>query len=90
MSQQKKEHVSVTEVIAKDKDIIVSFSDTLRQILYERFEKLISEICEGFKIIFVWRTGFDSVRIHLPKNALQDIVCTIKNFLQKFSFAVAT
>ncbi len=82
--------VRVTGITSIDKDIDVSFSDTLRDEFYKAFIKQISEICEDLRIIFYWRPAYDSVRIHLPRNTLQDIVCAIKNFLQKFSFAHAT
>jgi hypothetical protein len=80
--------VGITDVEIIDKDIIVNFSDTLREALYTHFEKQIDEICTGLRIIFRWRYGYDSVRIHLPRNVLQDVFCSIKNFLKTFSFVI--
>ncbi len=84
-----KKEVGVTKIEIDEKDIVVNFSDTLRELSYTLFERKILEICEGFKIVFLWRYGYDSVRIHLPKNALQDVLCVLKNFLKTFSFAHA-
>ncbi len=81
--------VSVTNLVINEKDIVVSFSDTLREAFYTLFERQVQEICKGLKVILQWRFGYDSVRIHLPKNVLQDTICTLKNFLQRFTFSLA-
>lgn len=81
--------VSVTAFNINGDDVVVNFSDTLREKFYVAFEKQISEICEDLKIIFFWRVAYDSVRIHLPRNVLQDIRCILQNFLNTFTFAHA-
>jgi hypothetical protein len=83
------EEVRVTAFNINGDDVVVNFSDTLREKFYVAFEKQIRQICEDLKIIFFWREAYDSVRIHLPRSVLQDIRCVLKNFLKKFTFAHA-